>query len=72
MEGNFIVDSVGSIEEAEERIAQKEFDAIVCDYEMPRKNGLQFLKELREKRIDTPFIVLTGRSREEIAIQALN
>ena len=39
---------------------------------MPGKNGLHFLKELREEGIDTPFIVLTGKSREEIAIQALN
>jgi PAS domain S-box-containing protein len=72
MDGNFIVDSAGSVREAEERLAQQEFDAIVCDYEMPGNNGLQFLRKLREKRIDIPFIVLTGRSREEIAIQALN
>jgi DNA-binding NarL/FixJ family response regulator len=39
---------------------------------MPQKNGLQFLKELREQKNKTPFILFTGKSREEVAIKALN
>jgi PAS domain S-box-containing protein len=39
---------------------------------MPQKNGLEFLKELREKKNQIPFILFTGKGREEVAIKALN
>ena len=48
------------------------YDVVVSDYEMPQKNGLQFLKELKEQKYEVPFILFTGKGREEIAIQALN
>jgi PAS domain S-box-containing protein len=39
---------------------------------MPKKDGLQFLKELREQKNEIPFILFTGKGREEVAIKALN
>jgi len=48
------------------------FDVIVCDYRIHEKDGLQFLEELRNKGNTIPFIMFTGRSREEVAIKALN
>ena len=39
---------------------------------MPGKNGLEFLKELRDSGNDIPFVIFTGKGREEVAIQALN
>ncbi|MFP4001438.1 MAG: response regulator [Thermoplasmata archaeon] len=48
-------------------------DAMVSDFQMPENNGIEFLEEIREKReSDIPFIMLTGRGREEIAMKALN
>lgn len=41
-------------------------------YVMPQKDGLQFLKELRKQNNEIPFLLFTGKGREEIAIQALN
>ena len=35
-------------------------------------NGVEFLKALRSKGDVTPFILFTGRGREEVAIEALN
>lgn len=49
------------------------FDCIVSDYQMPGMDGLDFLREVRENRgSDIPFIIFTGRGREEVAMEALN
>ena len=72
MDGKFNVDVTTSIEEAFEMLKNQSYDAVISGYEMPRKNGLQFLTELREKGNDIPFVVFTGKGREEVAIKALN
>jgi PAS domain S-box-containing protein len=48
------------------------FDAIISDYEMPRMDGITFLKKVRETYGDIPFILFTGKGREEVVIQAIN
>jgi DNA-binding NtrC family response regulator len=49
-----------------------EYDVIVADYSMPEKNGLELLKELRQKGNAIPFILFTCKDKEENAIEALN
>ena len=68
----FEIDLAGCVDEAFKKIKQQKYDVIVSDYEMPRKNGLDFLKELREQKNRLPFILFTGKGREEVAIKALN
>ena len=48
------------------------YDAVVSDYEMPEMNGIELLKTLRGKGSEIPFIIYTGRGREEVVIEALN
>src|SRR4030066_760494 len=72
MQGSFQVETARSVEEAKERIKEKTFDVIVSDYVMPGKNGLDFLKELKDSGCNIPFILFTGKGREEVAIKALN
>ena len=45
---------------------------IVSDYEMPYVNGIEFLKLLRGAGNTTPFIIFSGRGREDVVIEALN
>ena len=49
-----------------------EYDVIISDYQMPIMSGIDLLKELRSHGVDIPFILFTGRGREEIAVDALN
>lgn len=70
LHGNYHIDSAFSVDEALEKITKKETDIIICDIEMPIKNGLQFLKTLRERNNNTPFIVFTVTKDKEIALQA--
>jgi PAS domain S-box-containing protein len=53
------------------RIRNHEYDCIISDYQMPRMNGLELLKELRDNGYDVPFILLTGQGNEEVAAEAL-
>ena len=72
IQGKFEVDTASSVNEAYEKLKKTEYDAVVSDYQMPGKDGLEFLKELRQKGNTVPFIVFTGKGREEVAIKALN
>jgi PAS domain S-box-containing protein len=71
-DSGFEIDNACCVTEALKKIKNRKYDAVVSDYEMPQKNGLQFLKELREQKNDVGFIVFTGRGREDVAIKALN
>lgn len=70
--GNFEVETAVSAEEALRKMRSDSFDAIVSDYEMSNKNGLELLMELKIQKIEVPFILFTGKGREEIIIEALN
>ena len=48
------------------------YDAIVSDYLMPEMDGIAFLKAVRERFGDIPFILFTGRGREDVVIEAIN
>ena len=46
MQGEIEVDTASSVNEASEKLKKKDYDAVVSDYQMPGKDGLEFLKEL--------------------------
>ena len=71
-EGQFQVDTASTAEEAREKMKKETYDAVVSDYQMSGKDGLELLKDLRQNESAVPFIIFTGKGREEIAIKALN
>jgi len=70
--GQFSVDTITSVPAALTILKTKNYDAIISDYQMPGMDGIEFLKNIRTSGNTIPFILFTGRGREEIVIQALN
>ncbi len=70
--GDITVTTAEGAEEAIQLIKGRHFDGIVSDYQMPGMDGIAFLKHLRESGNTIPFIIFTGKGREEVVIEALN
>lgn len=59
-------------DQALEILKNRKFDAIISDYAMPGINGIEFMKQVKSLGDDTPFIIFTGKGREDVVIDALN
>jgi FOG: CheY-like receiver len=70
--GNIHVDILDSGKEALEKIRTTKYDAIISDYQMPEMDGILFLKAVRAEHPALPFIIFTGKGREDVVIEALN
>ncbi|MEN6342909.1 MAG: PAS domain S-box protein [Methanospirillum sp.] len=70
--GGLRVDTASSALEALDSPAILSYDVIVSDYQMPDMDGIAFLKAIRERFGDIPFILFTGKGREEVVIDAIN
>lgn len=53
------------------RIMSDKPDLVILDLNMPKMDGLEVLKSLRERQIDTPVILSTFYGSEQVAEQAL-
>ena len=70
--GEFRVETVESAQEGLLRLRQQHYDAVISDYQMPVMDGISMLKSIRQQEGDIPFILFTGKGREEVVIEAVN
>ena len=70
--GQFSVDTITSAPAALALLDTTSYDAVISDFLMPGMDGIAFLKALRSSGKTIPFILFTGRGREEVVIQAIN
>jgi PAS domain S-box-containing protein len=70
--GDFSVTTALSGKAGLEQLTKSEFDAVIADYQMPEMDGIELLKNVRKSYGNIPFILFTGRGREEVVIEAIN
>lgn len=66
-------------ESADGQIAQEvidtedsDIDLVISDWNMPHKNGANFLQDLRSKHPTLPFVMITGRADVNSVTDAVN
>lgn len=69
---HYTVDAVYNGGDAYDYAVAADYDGIILDIMMPVMDGLTVLKKLREKKIDTPVILLTARSEVENRVEGLD
>jgi len=68
----YSVDVAYDGEEGLERALKNDYSLILLDIMLPKKDGLAICRELREREIQTPIIMLTARGSEEDRVIGLN
>lgn len=68
----FTIDTATSAADALDQLSELAVDCIISDYDMPGRNGIEFLRAVRENHPDRPFILYTGQGSEGVASDAIS
>jgi len=69
--GSVTVETADSAAAALDRMAARDYDAILADIKMPGMDGLALLSEIRRRQPDTPILMITGHGDYDLAVRAL-
>lgn len=58
-------------DEALALVRSQDFAAVVLDYRMPRRNGLEVLREIRGAGLDLPVVLMSGMGSLDVAVEAM-
>ncbi len=70
-EAGYSVDVAETGEAALELFEQKRFDLIIADLKLPGINGMEVIKQIKEKKPEMEVIVITGVGTQPIAEEAM-
>ena len=69
---NYSVDAVYDGQDALDYGLSENYDGIILDIMMPKKNGIEVLTELRKSGVDTPVLILTAKGEVDDKILGLD
>ena len=67
----FVIDEAEDGKAGIDALIAGDYDLVLCDIKMPKKDGLEVLQEAKSQGILTPFIVLTGHGNIQTAVEAM-
>ncbi len=70
-EESYEVETAGDGEEGLTMALERKFDLIILDWMLPKRDGMSFLKELRDQKLATPVLMLTAKDTVEDIVVGL-
>src|SRR5690606_24597480 len=67
----FEVEQADSLKSARLKLSRTDFDVVVCDVKLPDGNGVDFVREIREKQPLAEAILLTAYGNIPDGVQAI-
>jgi len=67
----FDVETASDGEEGLQKVMVNTYDQVLCDIRMPRMDGLDFIREVQKKRIDTTLIMMSAYGTVDTALEAM-
>jgi len=71
-EAGYVVDVARDGADGLEYALAFEYDAVVLDIMLPKMNGLDVLREMRNRRVKAPVLLLTARDRVDDRVKGLD
>jgi DNA-binding NtrC family response regulator len=70
-ESGYQVDIADDGQKALDMLSEGTYAVVLADLKMPRVDGIALLKAMRERRIPTEFVMITGQGTTDTAIEAM-
>jgi len=71
MDKTYQIEEAANGEEGFEKIKKNDYDLVLCDIKMPKKDGIEVLEESRKIKPEIPFIMISGHGDLKTAVQTM-
>lgn len=68
----YAIDTASDGMEGQELAEANKYDAIILDIMLPKKSGLEVLKDIKDRGVEAPVLLLTARDTVEDRVSGLN
>ncbi len=68
---NINIDVATNVEECLKKLPEEDYSLVLLDYNLPKRNGLKILKDIRKEGYDIPIIMVTGQGDEMVAVESI-
>lgn len=66
-----LYERVETYETMDSALERQEWDLVIADYVMPHFSGLKALQLIKDRGLDVPFIIISGKIGEDMAVEAM-
>ncbi len=68
---SYIVDEAIDGVDGIDKIKSKEYDLVLCDIKMPKKDGIEVLEDIKKIKPEIPFLMISGHGDLETAVESM-